>query len=218
LLEAGVDLDFPVGYRTLAGLESIVQAAGRVNREKRQPVGTLYIFEAQSEAAGRAPEYIRQAAGVARLILNRYPDPVSAAAIHEYFVELSRLQAANAADMKNILGCFDKGTCQPDFDFQTAAERFKLIENDTVGVIIPYTAEAEQWIAELRGSEFPFSLVRKLQPYTVNIFEPEFNALLSQGAVEVIDERFPVLNNRDLYQPLTGLAIPETARGQAIFS
>ncbi|NLG99047.1 MAG: CRISPR-associated helicase Cas3' [Chloroflexi bacterium] len=217
LLEAGVDLDFPVGYRALAGLESIIQSAGRVNREGRRPTGTLLVFEPDSEHARKTPLYIRQSADIARRILDKYPDPISIEAVRAYFTEIYQHQAPQNFDSRNILGCFEKHTPAPDFDFQTAAENFKLIGENTVGVIIPFDETAEQYLQELRTSPFPYSVLRKLQPYTVNIYEQEYQALVNSGAIDLYCERFAVLIDPQHYDPHTGLVIPEITGGYGIF-
>lgn len=217
LLEAGVDLDFPTGYRALAGLESIIQAAGRVNREGRRPSGDLFVFEPDSEFARRAPAYIRQAAEVARRILDQFEDPVCAEAVERYYREIYTLQEPKAFDSHNILGCFEKRTTSPDFDFKTAAERFKLIEENTVGVIIPFDEHVVELLNRLRTSMFPNAVLRRLQPYTVNIYESEYQALVNCGAIEPYCERFAVLCDEDRYDEATGLLVPEIAGGQGIF-
>jgi CRISPR-associated endonuclease/helicase Cas3 len=215
VMEAGIDVDFPVGYRALAGLDSIIQAAGRVNREGRQSGGHMYVFEPDSEFVKRAPAYIEQGAAVARSILREFSaDPVSMAAIGAYFERLYSLQDGQRAfDAKDILACFDKSE---SFDFKTAAEKFQVIENTMAAVIIPYNQEAKQLIEDLKYIAYPAATVRKLQRYTVNIYEQEFQALSSQGAIDVIADTYAVLNNLSGYYGETGLVIPDSG-GDAVF-
>ena len=57
IMEAGIDVDFPVGFRAMAGLDSIIQAAGRVNRENRRPgICDLTVFEPDSEFVDARPD------------------------------------------------------------------------------------------------------------------------------------------------------------------
>jgi CRISPR-associated endonuclease/helicase Cas3 len=220
LLEAGVDLDFPVGYRALAGLESIIQAAGRVNREGKKESGTLYVFEPDSQYTKRIPVSIQQAGEVARLILNNYDDPICIEAIREYFGKIYNLHDPGAFDSQKILACFEKEPLLKAFDFQTAAERFKLIENNTASVIIPFDEKAITLLYKLQNTEFPSTVARSLQPYTVNIYEPEYQALVNAGTIDIYQVHYAVLNQRyfpEFYNKETGLTIPENQGGQAIF-
>lgn len=220
LLEAGVDLDFPVGYRALSGLDSIIQASGRVNRENRRPQAEIFVFEPDSEHARRLPNYIKQTADVARVILRRYAgsDPVCTDAIREYYDLLYEMSSPDAFDSARILACFDKGDNPPTFDFARAAEKFRLIENDTVPVIVPYDEAARSLLNELKATDAPFSIVRKLQPYTVNIYQPEYEALSAGGAIEIYLDHFSVLHEpQGCYHRQTGLGLAGQAGGQGIF-
>ncbi len=218
VMEAGIDLDFPVGYRAMAGLDSIIQAAGRVNREgENKERANVYVFDPDSSFVKRTPKFIHQGAEVARSILRDHADnPVSIAAINAYFEALYGLQDKREYDVKEILAYFDKGM---SFDFKTAAENFKLIENNTVAVIIPYNDKAVGLLEKLRYALYPTKLLRELQTYTVNIYEQEFEVLESKGVIELCAEKYPTLQKaylKEYYDPDTGIIIPEIG-GDAIF-
>ncbi len=174
VMEAGIDLDFPVGYRALTGLDSINQAAGRVNREMKRGVSEMFVFEPKSEFVKRTPSFLKQTAEVARMVLREHAEaPISIPAIQAFFGQLYNLQDPQAFDFKRIMECFE--SAEGKFSFEKAARAFQIIEDPTVTVIIPYNEEAERLIEELKYTEYPFSTLRKLQPYTVSIFEGEFD-------------------------------------------
>ncbi len=219
VMEAGVDLDFPVGYRALSGLDSINQAAGRVNREMKHGVSELFVFEPKSEYIKRTPSFLKQTAEVARMVLRDHAAaPISIPAIQAFFGQLYNLQDPNISfDYKRILECFDD--MHGRFSFRKAAHDFQIIEDQTVTVIIPYNEEARRLIEELKFTDYPFSTLRKLQSYTVSIYEGEFNRLSSKGVILTIEDTYQVLNPdclHEYYDPNRGLLVPESGGGDGL--
>lgn len=216
IMEAGIDVDFPVGYRSMAGLDSIIQAAGRVNRENRRTeISELIVFEVDSEFVRRLPGYIKQGGDITREVFRQHDDPASIKAMAAYFDRLYDVQGDNALDVKRILAHFDIGAVQ--FEFRSASEKFRLIEDNALPVIIPYDDRARHLLERLKESEYPGSLMRQLQLYTVSIYEREFLALEDVGLIDIYTGTYAVLNDTRHYSGETGLVIPENTGGEGIF-
>lgn len=206
LVEAGVDLDFPVVFRATAGLDSIAQAAGRCNREgKMNKLGQVFIFEPEKKP--RMPwlnRCISKASEALRSMQDS--DPMGLQVMRRYFELLYDIQEL---DKKQIMRLLNPTPLEKDllFPFNEAARAFKFIEEDTVGVVVPKEPEARQLIKKLRHTEFSGSLLRKLQPYLVTVRSNEFTKLNSAGALEIIEGEIPILQNMAAYSDDVGLIV-----------
>ncbi|MGH7628045.1 MAG: CRISPR-associated endonuclease Cas3'', partial [Gemmatimonadales bacterium] len=190
LVEAGVDVDLPVVYRALAGLDSLTQAAGRCNREGtlRNREGALIpgrfrVFRAPTRPP---PGVLRRGLEVAESMLSRYGtalDIGDPATMDEYF---RMLYAGSNLDHRSIQAE------RLALNFATVAERFHLIEDGfTCPVVVPWGDAAERVRA---FSERPDrASQRGLQPYLVQVHDRELTHLRQLGAVELLHERVPVL-------------------------
>jgi CRISPR-associated endonuclease/helicase Cas3 len=221
VMEAGVDVDFPIGYRALTGLDSINQAAGRINRNMELATADMYVFEPDSDFAQRIPKFIVQNVAVTRNILRKYAsEPISIPAIHDYFEQLYALKNTGDFDYQNILNAFHINTKgQPEFNFASVAKNFHVITDLTQTVIIPYNQEVTRLLEELQSTQFPLATLRKLQPYTVSIYPFEAEALAEQGAITLVADKYAALNDlHKFYDPGIGLIIPASQGGNAFFS
>lgn len=207
LVEAGVDLDFPVVYRAMAGLDSIAQAAGRCNREGKMnaagQLGQVYVYEPERQP--RMP-WLNRCVGRAAETLRALPqaDPLGLEAMRRYFELLYDVQEL---DKKKILFHLNQLTKDLYFPFREVAGEFHFIEDDTVGVIVPIEPEAQALVRELRYTEFPRTTLRKLQLYSVALRSREFAALEAAGAIEMVRGVFPVLRNHAIYRDNVGLCV-----------
>ena len=179
LVEAGVDVDFPLVYRALGGLDSIVQAGGRCNREGRMDRGKVTVFRAcsapprgtSSRALGITESLLREHGGT--IDLN---DP---AIFEEYF---RMLYFAEDLDAKGIQAL------RQEFRFASVSQKFQLIEDGfTHPVVVPF-CDASERLAELRRLGPTRETTRGLQAFTVNIYPDAFQKLSDAGALEEIVE------------------------------
>ncbi|HEX6984948.1 MAG TPA: CRISPR-associated protein, partial [Planctomycetaceae bacterium] len=204
LIEAGVDVDFPVVYRALAGLDSVAQAAGRCNREGRLPgPGVVYLFRPE----GRLPRGLLGATARTTeelLALGGFDDLLGLDAVRCYF-ELHYWKQKSKWDANGILEQF--ATPQM-LQFRTAAERFRFIEDGSRPVIVPWGEEGRRLVEAVRGYQFPDRHIRRrLQRYLVPIPEPAFDAMLGSDLESHHEGAFTVLLNEDLYDDRLGLRL-----------
>lgn len=209
LIEAGVDLDFPVVFRSLAGLDSIAQAAGRCNRHGKLSLGHVYIFIPEDQ---QGEAYFRETAQVASQLIELYPDLLGQEAIRRYF-DLYYYQQKSRWDAKGILEPESIRLDGQDkslpfkFQFATIAKDFQLIDDWQVPVLIPFDEKCRKLIEQLRNPAIPLhrDLLRALQRYTVQISP----WLLCENirSLEVLrDEKFHALVSTELnYSPDFGI-------------
>ena len=203
LVEAGVDVDFPVVYRAMAGLDSIAQAAGRCNREGLLQKGSLVVFIPPSRPPAGV---LRQAAEIgSRLTSESGIDPLAPDSFTAFFRELYWLQGADRLDARNILR--DLGAdADLRFSFRTAAAKFKLIDDTSQApVIVMHGGESVKLIEQLtrRGPER--WLLRGLQRYVVNLPRYQHSRLLGEGAIREAHPGIFVQNHSALYDESLGL-------------
>ena len=209
LIEAGVDVDFPQVFRELAGLDSMLQAAGRCNREGKRPreESIVTVFEAPVAP----PPLFLTAIGAARVAMGAYPDLQEPDAIHLYFTELLKLKGENAQDVKDILPMISRG----DFPFPWVSEHFQMIDTDTKTVYIPGT-DQDPLLEQLRMGWRSRDLFRKLAQYAVSVYPQQFEALNLAGDLEILDDQVAILTNPSLYSEQTGLSL-QSDFGKALF-
>lgn len=217
LVEAGVDFDFPAVYRELAGLDSVIQAAGRCNREGKRSADECetVIFRLEQQERVSIPQSLRLPISVAEQIGERYEDLGSPEAIEEYFKRLYHFKGSGL-DAKDIVQQFEEAGRSGLFPFATVAKKFKLIENETKTILIQLEPEAEVIAERIRRGEISRKLVRDAGQYCVNVYENDFEKLNGAGRLEAIGSDFYVLRNREQYSDEKGLEI-QAERGDAVF-
>lgn len=212
LIEAGVDLDFPKGWRAEAGLDSIIQAAGRVNREGTRLIeeSTLTLFSAPDNPA---PLEVRALAAAMRSTLARFgPEALSTPdAIRHWFEEVYWRAGEAKLDRCGILEQFRFTPGSPvNFGYRKVAADYRMLESPLLPVIIPCEG-SERAIRELEFAQVSSGkLARSLQPYAVQIPARFREMLRSNGkgdfaATKVRGDQFFVLTEVGLYRPDIGL-------------
>ena len=199
VIEAGVDIDFPVVLRALGPLDRIVQAAGRCNREGRLPAGRVIVF--QPTEGHLPPGDYETATDIATVFLREAErDLHDPAIITAYF---QRLYGNLALDSKGIQ------MLRAAFDYPQVATTFKFINDDTTPVVVPYRPAAKRidgLLAQLRGQPARArTLLRRLQPYIVAIANRDLPTYQAQGLVSEIVTGLWQWHGR--YDPVRGLTV-----------
>ena len=179
LVEAGVDLDFPVVYRAIAGLDSIAQAAGRCNREGLLDKGRVVVFVPPSKIP---VGYLRRAAEIGRgLISDKTNDLLAPEMFERFFKDLYWLQGDNLDKHGILKALATDGELR--FSFYTAAQKFKLIDDKQYAPVIVCYEEGERLIEQLKRIGPERWLMRKVQRYVINLPKYLHTKLRNEGAV-----------------------------------
>lgn len=227
LIEAGVDVSFDCVIRSLAGLDSIAQAAGRCNRHGKREIQQVYVIDHLEENLNHLQEIKTGKKLSKRILIDLMRDKnhhgghmLSVQAMDRYFKEfytefnlklnyfikklekdMTELLVANRNDStynqayrhakrENLPLCIVNS-------YGTAAEYFRVIDDHTTSVVVPYNEESKELIAQLNGDETieDFSrLLRKTQKYTINLFRYERDQLAqSNGLVSLLEGKIFVL-------------------------
>lgn len=210
LIEAGVDVDFPVAFRAEAGLDQIIQAAGRVNREGRRSRdhSIVTVFKAPDYPP---PAEIKGLIGDMKRIIDKHEDLTSVAAIEDYFGEVYWRFGERGLDSKKILDRLTLSLLGSDFAFRTIGQDFRMIESGMAPVIIAIDADALKAVEQLSIEAVPSGkLARDLQPFVVQVPPKAREALIGNGSAfyvepELRGKQFVVLRSLKLYAGDVGL-------------
>lgn len=184
LVEAGVDIDFPVVYRALAGLDSIVQAAGRCDREGKSTemgkLGQVHIFIPPKPAP---PGLLRKGEDKTRELLTileidlQHPDT-----FHRYFeLFYGALNNTGKEWLHNLL--VRDANPNLTFQFRTAGKEFQIVQEQGKAIFVHY-GNSEKWLQQLRAIGPTRANLRALQRYSVNLSKANFERAQSRGLLE----------------------------------
>ena len=182
LVEAGVDIDFPVVYRALSGLDSIAQAAGRCNREGKLDRGKVVVFVPPKSSP---PGTLRRAEQTTvSLLSGSTSDPMAGELFTRYFEHF--YVKADSLDKHGINDLLTRDARELKIQFRTAAEKFQLIDDVESQATIVWYGESQVLIGKLKKDGPERWLMRKLQRYSVNLPRRVVDKLIQSGEVQEV--------------------------------
>lgn len=194
LIEAGVDIDFPVVFRQEAGLDSVLQAAGRCNREGKLGISDAYVFSFNHPlppgTLSRSCNTLKNMIGVTDWFA---PDTMK-----DYFISLyTKSSTFDKVDVEKRMDI--KELC-----FELVAEEFRLIDNKGKSVIVNYENSLDL-VQEIKNEGISYNLMKKLSNYMVNLREVDFIKLKKERLLEEVVDGIYLLPDREQYDINTGL-------------
>lgn len=209
LIEAGVDISFECVYRSMTGLDSVAQTAGRCNRNGEMEYGTLYLIHLEGENTGSMKELHRNIRVTEGLIL-QYQDGANCDSLlaprwmDEYYRDIyteasDQMNFPIAKWDTNILELLSRGFGSEDKHnvmnqaYKAAGQEYRVIDNQSFGVIVPYEKGAEiiRALQETDNAADIKKYIRQAQRYMVNVREAQLEKL--EGLVQLVSDKVPGL-------------------------
>lgn len=220
VVEAGVDISFPIVYRDRCGLDSLAQSAGRCNRHGEAPMGHVYAYEAAEDEYALPASFadLRAGAYAMRDTLDvMQPADVFAADVVEKYFNLfynKRREGTLRWDQHGIGELVGQtGRKAEVWDFPAIEDAFRMIPGGQRTLLVPYGDGVEDIRNEiLRAVETKVPIPRRLrqliQQHSVAVYDQEWSRLYPEH-IEVLDEENGIcmlnFNSKELYDAGTGL-------------
>lgn len=225
LIEAGVDISFEAVIRSLAGLDSIAQAAGRCNRNAEREKGDVYMVKATDENLRHLPEIRIGADVMAERILPKTTDFLNPATIEAYFTafdkqaqrEISKTPAKLDVPLIELINGKIRNERKTYMlsSFKTLEQHFEAITSPTTAVLVPYGDVGKSLEAKL-NEDIPLTELNKLlkqaQQYTINIYRYELEALVREDLVKSLYQDHIFVVHESGYNDKYGLSLSGAGR------
>ena len=197
LIEAGVDLDIYTVYRELTGLDSILQAGGRCNREGKRNQADVYIFEFDDENKTEQDMKSNITSG----ILDKYEDISCLQSIKEYYDRLFFIKRDIIEEKTITRNCSDIYS----IPFAEYARDFELIDSGTIPLVVARDELSRKIVDLLKFTGGGVGIARKLQKYTCSVYQKELDDLIRQHVVDDFGTGILCLTNADYYDENSGI-------------
>lgn len=204
LIEAGVDISFPIVFREYSGLDSVLQAAGRCNREGEESAdeSPVYVFERD----GKSSSMLSKTIGAFREVMIKHAsDMDSLDSIENYFHAYHRFVGHVNMDRDNAVGAFEQHNPCP-LPFRTVSEQFHFIHEDTWTVYVMCDGSRES-IERVRNGYGSRDDYRLLGQYSVSLYASMFERMYRRGHIQVYGDSFAVVDGAVMYSEDTGLIL-----------
>lgn len=209
LIEAGVDISFEYVYRSMAGLDSVAQAAGRCNRNGELESGMIHLIDLEGENAGNMTE-LQQNIRATESVIWQYKDSATQDSLlmpkwmdvfykNVYFNASDKMNFPLEGLDRSILELLSRGFRPKEKKnlmnqaYKTAGQQYRVIDDDSFGVIVPYKKGAKI-IEAIQNAVDPAGLkayIRQAQRYTVNVRGNRLKQF--EGLIQPVSDRIPDL-------------------------
>ena len=213
VISVGVDIDFPEVYLEMSGLDSLIQGAGRCNREGKRPAGESIVHVFATEK-GQESSFMKQERQIMDIVDKTFDDISAPEAIAEYFRRLHSVKGVS--EKEEELQAEAK-----QLQFASMAKSFKIIRDPMKSVLIAREEEAREIADKLRLGIQSRELMRRAGRYMVSIrsgtSDAPFETLLAHGSIACFpgDTEIAELMDPDLYDEKQGL-LPAAEEGKGL--